>query len=126
MMTGLSRRFADSVLRQHRAPLRCARKNFSSISEILELVREGKLYPNEAEKLIKLIESKLTPENTLESFANLDHSRSLRTGFPEAVFGSGKTPLQIATILDDMARSLNDQVAKGAIRESQRAILATR
>ncbi len=31
-------------------------------------------------------------------FATLDHERSLRTGFPEVVFGQGKTPAQIVAI----------------------------
>jgi pyridinium-3,5-biscarboxylic acid mononucleotide synthase len=31
-------------------------------------------------------------------FATVDHHRSLRQGFPEVVFGSGKTPEQIAAI----------------------------
>jgi NCAIR mutase (PurE)-related protein len=31
-------------------------------------------------------------------FATLDHQRSLRTGFPEVVFGQGKTPAQIVAI----------------------------
>ena len=31
-------------------------------------------------------------------FARVDHHRELRQGFPEVVFGSGKTPEQIATI----------------------------
>ena len=31
-------------------------------------------------------------------FAQVDHHRPLRTGFPEVVFGQGKTPRQIATI----------------------------
>ena len=31
-------------------------------------------------------------------FAQVDHHRSLRKGFPEVVFGLGKTPSQIATI----------------------------
>src|SRR3954467_4921786 len=33
-------------------------------------------------------------------FARVDHHRSLRQGFPEVVFGSGKTPDQIAGIAE--------------------------
>jgi len=32
-------------------------------------------------------------------FANVDHHRTIRTGFPEVVWGPGKTPEQIAEIL---------------------------
>jgi NCAIR mutase (PurE)-related protein len=35
-------------------------------------------------------------------FANVDHHRSLRQGFPEVVFGSGKTPEQVARIVEAM------------------------
>ena len=31
-------------------------------------------------------------------FAKLDHHRHLRTGFPEVIFGQGKTPEQVAEI----------------------------
>ena len=97
------------------------------MGQILEKVRDGSLQPAQAEQLIK--SSRLNdedPEDTLKSFANLDHHRTRRTGFPEAVFAAGKTPLQVARILDDMARSLNEQLKEGTVKESQRAILATR
>jgi NCAIR mutase (PurE)-related protein len=66
-----------------------------------------------------------SPNEILESFANLDHRRASRTGFPEAVFGQGKTPLQIHSILDSMANNVNalteaDQTATST------AIIATR
>ena len=35
-------------------------------------------------------------------FAKLDHHRALRTGWPEVVFGKGKTPEQIAQIVNAM------------------------
>jgi len=76
-----------------------------------------------------MIDSELrSPENLLKAFADLDHDRSRRTSFPEVVFGQGKTPNQIASILDDMARHFNDRVLEndGRIESSQRVILATR
>ncbi len=33
-------------------------------------------------------------------FARLDHHRALRTGVPEVIFGQGKTPAQVAAIVD--------------------------
>jgi len=64
----------------------------------------------------------------LNSFANLDLNRHKRTGFPEAVFSEGKTPDQIAMILDDMARHFNEKASGGvdSIENIERAILATR
>jgi NCAIR mutase (PurE)-related protein len=35
-------------------------------------------------------------------FANIDHHRSLRQGFPEVIFGSGKTVEQVAGIVESM------------------------
>lgn len=36
-------------------------------------------------------------------FATLDHHRALRQGFPEVVFGAGKTPAQIAGIVESLS-----------------------
>jgi len=38
-------------------------------------------------------------------FARVDHHRSVRQGFPEVVFGSGKTPEQIAAIAERIVAS---------------------
>src|SRR5256886_9619425 len=35
-------------------------------------------------------------------FANVDHHRSLRQGFPEVIFGLGKTVEQVARIVESM------------------------
>mmetsp|Transcript_23621 Transcript_23621/g.55968 ORF Transcript_23621/g.55968 Transcript_23621/m.55968 type:complete len:325 (-) Transcript_23621:39-1013(-) len=107
---------------------------------ILNQVSIGKLSPSESEEIIRRqfktdlttvslkTESMKSPDDILKSFAEIDHSRSSRTGFPEAVFGAGKTPNQIAMILDDMARYFNEKVAKREVsmENSERAILATR
>src|SRR5262249_12249314 len=37
-------------------------------------------------------------------FANVDHHRSLRQGFPEVIFGSGKTVDQVARIVEAMLK----------------------
>jgi len=42
-------------------------------------------------------------------FAKIDHHRALRRGFPEVIFGPGKTPEQIATIAEHLA-ARNDKV----------------
>ena len=41
----------------------------------------------------------------VEDFAKIDHHRQLRTGFPEVIWGPGKTPTQIAQIMAAMRRS---------------------
>ena len=71
--------------------------------------------------------SSQSPDDILNSYANLDHRRASRTGFPEAVFGQGKTPAQIHAILDSMAQNVNTLVEadKNASGPST-AIIATR
>jgi NCAIR mutase (PurE)-related protein len=66
--------------------------NADQLKELLLGVREGRTSPDEAlEKLRHL------PYENL-GYAKVDHHRALRQGFPEVVFGHGKTPQQIAGI----------------------------
>jgi len=98
----------------------------STLAQILIQVQDGKLNAVDAAKIIQ--GASQTNDQLLESFANLDHGRSKRTGFPEAVFAEGKTISQVASILDDMAWNVNE-----SLREEEadavsigNAILATR
>jgi NCAIR mutase (PurE)-related protein len=50
-------------------------------------------------------------------FANVDHHRSLRQGFPEAIFGSGKTPEQVARIVESLARNTHNILVTRATAE---------
>ena len=59
---------------------------------MLRRVADGTLDPNAA-----LDELSLDPTESLP-FATIDHHRALRQGYPEVVFGAGKTPAQIAEI----------------------------
>jgi NCAIR mutase (PurE)-related protein len=62
------------------------------LREILTAVERGELTAEAAtEKLRTLSFEDL-------GFAKIDHHRSLRRGFPEVIFGLGKTPAQIAAI----------------------------
>ena len=53
------------------------------------------------------------------TYARLDPGRAVRTGFPEVIFGTGKTPLQVSEILTSLSTS------RDAANESH-TILATR
>src|SRR5260370_29067823 len=64
---------------------------------LLEKVRDGALRPESADERLKSL-----PYEDL-GFAKVDHHRALRRGFPEAIFGAGKTPEQIAAIADRIA-----------------------
>ena len=94
----------------------------SSLIQLLQQVEDGKVSAAQASKLISDGYSQ-TNDELLSSFANLDHSRSMRAGFPEAVFAEGKTPNQVAQILEDMARSLNENPSDTSVGSM---IMATR
>jgi len=64
------------------------------LKELLEKVQQGALTPDEAAARLATL-----PYEDL-GFAKVDHHRALRRGFPEAVFGAGKTPEQILAIVD--------------------------
>ena len=57
-------------------------------------------------------------------FAKLDHHRSLRTGMPEVIFSSGKTPGQVAEIFAHMAKAGGNVLATRAAREYFDAVIA--
>jgi NCAIR mutase (PurE)-related protein len=68
----------------------------SSLAAILEAVRSGTLSPGEAEAFVRGVFDGERTENL--GFARVDHQRASRQGFPEVVFGQGKTPEQVAAI----------------------------
>ena len=55
-------------------------------------------------------------------FAELDHHRALRTGFPEVVLGQGKTPEQIAAIAERIAAHSERLLITRADVEAYRAV----
>jgi NCAIR mutase (PurE)-related protein len=66
------------------------------LNQLLHAVANGKTSIEEASDLIK----KLPYEDI--DFAHIDHHRSLRKGFPEVIFGLGKTSSQIIGIMERM------------------------
>jgi len=70
--------------------------NQKRLAEILNSIAEGVLPPKDAEKLRK----NLAFEDI--TYANIDHHRSIREGFPEVIFGQGKTSSQITGIIKTM------------------------
>ena len=65
---------------------------------LLRRVRGGGIRPEQAAREIAG-----RPLERL-AFATVDHQRSLRSGFPEVVFGQGKTPEQLIAILERLSR----------------------
>ena len=79
----------------------------AELKGLLERVRRGTLSPARAAAAIAE-----APFERL-AFATLDHQRALRVGFPEVVFGLGKTPKQMVAIV-------------GRLAARHRVVLATR
>jgi NCAIR mutase (PurE)-related protein len=97
--------------------------------ELLRQVQQSEIAPEHALRLIAEQSKPLAeePASILQSFARLDHGRSKRTGFPEAVFAEGKTAGQVAAILDDMARNANEAIRVQREDDlASTAIIATR
>jgi len=84
--------------------------NQSDLLKILESVKAGELVPAMAIERLKHL-----PFEDL-GFAKVDHHRALRQGFAEVVFGKGKTPRQVAAIVEAMLRQ----------KDSRHNILVTR
>ena len=63
---------------------------------LFEAVRDGHLAPDEAELRARQVLHTDWTEDL--GFARVDHDRATRQGFPEVVFGQGKTPAQVAGI----------------------------
>ena len=70
--------------------------------EIRKLLDEFKGGAIELEQAIERLRG-LPFENL--GFAKIDHHRSLRTGFPEVIYARGKTPQQVAKIVQGMLRA---------------------
>jgi NCAIR mutase (PurE)-related protein len=70
--------------------------NRQQLRALLEAVGAGSLTPEAAqEQLLQVLRQK--PFEDL-GFARVDHHRNTRQGFPEVIFGQGKTPGQVAAI----------------------------
>jgi pyridinium-3,5-biscarboxylic acid mononucleotide synthase len=79
-----------------------------SITRLLEQVRRGRLSVAQAVERLRHL-----PFEDL-GFAKIDHHRALRQGYAEVVFGRGKTPQQVASIV------------RGMLRQSRGNVLVTR
>lgn len=67
------------------------------LRNLLDAVAQGRVSPESA--YIKL---QHLDYEAVEDFAKVDHHRALRTGFPEAIWGPGKTISQIVAIIRSM------------------------
>ncbi|PZV04557.1 MAG: nickel pincer cofactor biosynthesis protein LarB [Leptolyngbya sp.] len=65
-----------------------------TLRTLLNAVSQGQLSPDAAFDQLKYLEFE-----PVDDFAKVDHHRTLRTGFPEVIWGPGKTPHQIVQIM---------------------------
>jgi hypothetical protein len=92
--------------------------NKNKLLTILESVSKGKVSVQAAAR-------ELSHYHTEDiNFATIDHHRSLRKGFPEVIFGEGKTSEQIIGIMDRMIPQENIVIATRVNKEKAKKITA--
>jgi NCAIR mutase (PurE)-related protein len=75
----------------------------ADLQQLLDQVRTGRVASEAAaEQVLQLINTEWARSFQDLGFARVDHQRELRQGFPEVVFGLGKTPEQIAAISEEI------------------------
>src|SRR4051812_22201003 len=73
--------------------------------DLLEQVASGKMAPERALDALSFEAAESLP------FATIDHHRALRQGFPEVIFGEGKTDDQVVTIAERILEHGNGVLA---------------
>ncbi|MDT8901780.1 nickel pincer cofactor biosynthesis protein LarB [Anaeroselena agilis] len=89
-----------------------------TVAAILADFRDGRLSMEQA-----LDKFKDLPYEDLD-FVKIDHHRMLRQGFPEVVFAQGKTPAQVAAIVERLAQVNGNVIASRATPEMYEATRA--
>jgi len=79
--------------------------NHEQLSKLLTKVSEGRLTVDQALEQLKDFGTKEL------GYASIDTHRELRTGYPEVIFGQGKTPEQVAGIVGFMLTRENNILA---------------
>jgi NCAIR mutase (PurE)-related protein len=88
------------------------------LHDLLGAVKDGRISPAEAVERLRSL-----PYEDL-GYATLDHHRELRRGVPEVVYGAGKTPAQVAGIVERMAAAGHNVLVTRASIEARDAVLA--
>jgi len=86
--------------------------------KLMEEVRTGAVSPDAAAERLRGL-----PFEDL-GFAKVDHHRSLRQGFPETIFGQGKTPQQVVEIVGSLKERGSHVLATRCSPETVEAVLA--
>lgn len=95
--------------------------NRGQLRELLDAVSSGGLTPEAAHaQLLQFLRH--APYEDL-GFARIDHHRSIRQGFPEVVFGPGKSPAQIAQIAERIVNSGQNLLVTRTSPEAYEAVI---
>ncbi len=94
--------------------------NRQQIRALLDDVRAGVVTPEAAQDRLLQVLSQPSVEDL--GFARVDHQRNARQGFPEVVFGQGKTPLQIAAIAARIAGAGHTVLVTRTTAEAHQAV----
>ena len=96
--------------------------NRQQLRALLDDVHSGALTPEAAhERLFQVLSQK--PYEDL-GFARVDHHRNARQGFPEVVFGQGKSSAQIAAIADRITAAGHALLVTRTTAEAYQAVRA--
>ncbi|HZK61847.1 MAG TPA: nickel pincer cofactor biosynthesis protein LarB, partial [Anaerovoracaceae bacterium] len=87
------------------------------LEQLLQSVASGELTPDKAYESLKTL-----PFEDL-GFVNIDQHRTIRTGYPEAVFCQGKTSEQIAIIIKKLVETNDNVIGSRATKENYEAVL---
>jgi pyridinium-3,5-biscarboxylic acid mononucleotide synthase len=91
--------------------------NRETIEKLLTEVKEGKLPVERALEQFRDFDAKEL------GYATIDTHRELRTGYPEVIFGQGKTPEQVAGIIEFMLTRENNILATRTNEETYSKVL---
>jgi NCAIR mutase (PurE)-related protein len=94
--------------------------NRQQLRTLLDDVGAGTLTPEAAhDRLLQYLRQK--PYEDI-GFARVDHHRATRQGFPEVVFGQGKTPAQVAAIAERIVAANHALLVTRTTREAYDAV----
>lgn len=95
--------------------------NTSQLRTLLDEVASGALTPEAAQAgLLQYLR-----QSGFEDlgFARVDHQRNLRQGFPEVIFGQGKTPAQVAAIAERIVAAGHNLLVTRTTAEAHAAVV---
>ncbi len=95
--------------------------NTSQLRTLLDEVASGALTPEAAQAGLLQYLGQSGFEDL--GFARVDHQRSLRQGFPEVIFGQGKTPVQVAAIAERIVAAGHNLLVTRTTAEAHAAVV---